>query len=301
MASTQGGFPMKKLLVLVVAAPVLLLAPAFAATKTVDITSKGFSPNKVTIAFGDTVTWANKDTVPHQVVADQSKFTSSPMIAPGQSYSYTFTRSGVYTYHDGVNARRKGTVTVKTGVSLTAAPKGIIIYGKTTALSGNVSSAAAGETVTVNVQECGKTGFTKVGTATSVAAGAWTFAAKPTINTIYQADWKNTKTAQLTLKVVPAVLLKRIRAGRFSATVTAAQSFVGKNVVLQRFLASRRAWKTVKRVTLRTVKAGTTAPTMITSAGFRASVARRTRLRLLLTQLQAGTCYAPGRSGTVRA
>jgi plastocyanin len=290
---------MKKLLVLAVAAPVLLLAPAFAATKTVDITSKGFSPNKVTIPFGDTVTWTNKDTTPHQVVADQGKFASSPMIAAGQSYSVTFTKSGVFTYHDGVNTRRKGTVTVKAGVSLTAKPL-LVTYAKGTALSGNVSTGVAGEIVTVNAQECGKTGFTKVGTATSVAAGAWTFAVTPTINTIYQAAWKNTKSAQFTVKVAPGVTLKRIRAGRFSATVTAAQSFVGKNVVLQRFVRSRNAWKTVKRVTLRTVKAGT-APTMITSAGFRASVARKTRLRLLLTQTQAGTCYAPGRSATVRA
>lgn len=290
---------MKRFLVIAVAAPLLVLAPAFAATKAVDITSRGFTPNKVTIAFGDSVTWANKDTVAHQVVADQAKFTSSPLIPPGQSYSYMFTKSGVFTYHDGVNARRKGTVTVKDGISLTATPP-TVTYGKATALGGNVSTAASGETVIVNAQECGKTGFTKIATVTSGAGGAWTYAAKPTLNTIYQADWKNTKSAQLTVKVAPGVVLKRIRSGRFSARVTAAQSFVGRFVVLQRFVVSRRVWKTVKRVTLRTVKAGT-APTMISSAGFSARVARRTRLRLLLTQAQAGACYGPARSGTVRA
>jgi hypothetical protein len=100
--------------------------------------------------------------------------------------------------------------------------------------------------------------------------------------------------------VAPSITLKRVRRGRYSASVTAAQSFVGKYVVLQRFVAAKRTWKTVKRVTLRTAKAGT-APTTISSAAFRASVPRRTKLRLLLTQVQAGTCYAPGRSGTVRA
>ena len=38
---------------------------------------------------------------------------------------------------------------------------------------------------------------------------------------------------------------------------------------------------------------------MVSSAGFRARVARRTRLRLLLTQVQAGACYGPARSRTV--
>lgn len=290
---------MKKLLVIAVAVPVLVLTPAFAATKAVDITSRGFSPTKVTIALGDAVTWTNKDTVAHQVVADQAKFTSSPMLQAGQSYSFTFTKSGVFTYHDGVRTNRKGTVTVKPGVSLTATPP-TITYGASTTLGGNVSSAAAGETVIVNAQECGKTGFTKVATVMSTANGAWTYVAKPMINTIYRADWVRAKSAQLSVKVGPGVVLKRIRTGRFSAAVTANQSFVGKYVVLQRFVASRRAWKTVKRVTLRTVKPGT-APSMISSAGFRARVARRTRLRLLLTQAQAGACYGAARSRAVRA
>jgi hypothetical protein len=120
------------------------------------------------------------------------------------------------------------------------------------------------------------------------------------MNTIYRANWKNTKSAQLTEKVAPVVTLKRVRARRFSTSVTAAQSFVGKYVVLQRYARTRRAWKTVKRVTLRKVKPGT-APTMISSAGFGARVARRTPLRALLTQAQAGTCYAAARSRTIKA
>jgi plastocyanin len=290
---------MKKLLVIAAAVPALLLAPAFAATKGVDITSRGFSPNKATIAFGDTVTWTNKDTVQHQVVADQGKFTSSPILLAGQTYSFTFTKPGVFPYHDGANAKHKGTVTVKDGVSLTATPP-TITYGASTTLGGNVSTNLAGETVTVNAQECGKTGFTKIATQTTVASGAWTYVVKPTLNTIYQAGWKNAKSAPLTVKVGPAIGLKRIKIGRFKASVTATQSFVGKYVVLQRYVRTRRAWKSVKHVVLKRVKPGT-APTMISSAGFRARVARRTRLRLLLTQAQAGTCYGPARSRTVRA
>ena len=290
---------MKKLLLIAVALPAFALTPAFAATKAVDITNKGFSPNKVTINLADTVTWTNKDTSQHQVVADQNKFTSSPMLQAGQSYSFTFTKSGAFSYHDGTAVNRKGTVTVRAGVSLTAAPLAIK-YGAATTLGGTVSTGASGESVVVNAQECGKTGFTKLATLTSGANGAWTFLVKPTINTIYEANWKNTKSAQLTEKVAPAVTLKRVRAGRFSTTVTAGQSFVGKYVVLQRYVRIRRAWKTVKRVTLGTVKPGT-APTMISSASFRSRVARRTQLRVLLTQAQAGACYAPGRSGTIRA
>jgi plastocyanin len=290
---------MKKLLVIAVAVPVLVLTPAYAATKAVDITSRGFAPKQVTIPLGDTVMWTNKDTAVHQVVADQAKFTSSPMLLAGQSYSFTFTKSGIFTYHDGANVKRTGKVTVKPGVSLTATPP-TITYGATTTLGGTVSTGATAETVTVNAEECGKTGFTKIATVATVANGAWTYVAKPTLNTTYQADWKATKSAALIVKVGPRVVLKRIRRGRFSAAVTANQSFVGHYVVLQRYVRARRAWKSVKRVVLKTVKPGV-APAMVSSVGFRARVARRTRLRLLLTQVQAGTCYGPARSTTVRA
>jgi plastocyanin len=290
---------MKKLLVIAVAVPILVLTPAYAATKAIDITSRGFAPKQVTIPLGDTVMWTNKDTAVHQVVADQAKFTSSPMLQAGQSYSFTFTKSGIFTYHDGANVKRTGKVTVKPGVSLTATPP-TTTYGATTTLGGTVSTGAAAETVTVNAKECGKTGFTKIATVTTVANGAWTYVAKPTLNTTYQAGWKATKSAELIVKVGPIVRLKRVRRGRFSASLTANESFVGHYLVLQRFVPARRAWKSVKHVVLKTVKPGV-APAMVSSVGFPARVARRTRLRLVLTQVQAGTCYGPARSNAVRA
>jgi plastocyanin len=278
---------------------VFVIGPALSATKPVDITQAGFTPNKVTINFGDTVTWTNKDTANHQVLANQAAFPTSPVLQANQTYSYTFKKSGSFGYRDALNTKHHGTVTVRTGVSLTAAPP-TVRYGQPVALSGLVSSAVAGETVTVDAMECGKTVFTKLATVTSVADGVWSSTATPTMKTVYRASWKNTTSALLTENVAPTLSLKRVRVGRFSASVTAAQSFVGKYVVLQRYVRVRKAWKTVKRVTLRTVKPGT-APTMISSAGFRARVARKTRLRLLLTQAQAGTCYGPARSRTVRA
>jgi plastocyanin len=301
MASKPKGFSTMRILLgtTLAAFAVLAIAPALSATKPVDITQAGFTPSKVTIEFGDVVTWTNKDTANHQVLADQAAFPTSPVLQPNQTYSYTFTKSGTYGYRDALNTKRRGTVVVRPGVSLAAAPP-IVVYGQSAALSGLVSSRGTGETVTVDSMECGKTAFTKVATITSVANGAWSWVTKPTMNTVYRANWRNAKSAQLTEKVTPALTLRRVRVGRFSTRLTAAQSFVGKYVVLQRYVRARRAWKTVKRVTLRTVKPGT-APTIITSAAFGTRVARRTQLRVLLPQAQAGTCYAPARSRTIRA
>jgi plastocyanin len=289
---------MRRLLPVLVALVVLSVPSALAATRTVDITVAGFTPRNTTIDFGDTVTWTNKDTANHQVLADQGAFPTSPVLGANQSYSHTFTKSGNFNYRDAFNTNRRGSITVRAGVTLKAsAPQ--VAYGGSVTLSGVVSNGAAGETVTLDAMECGKTTFARVVSVRSVAQGAWNSAVKPTMNTVYRSSWKNATSAQVAEKVAPAISLKRLRPSRFSATVTAAQSFAGKYVVLQRYVRTRRAWKTVKRVTLRTAKAGT-APTLITSAGFRARGTRGFRLRLLLTQPQAGACYAPARSSAIR-
>jgi plastocyanin len=289
---------MKRLPLIFVALAVLSVPSALAATRNVDITQAGFTPDRITIAFGDTVTWTNRDNANHQVLADQAAFTPSPVLAPNQTYSYTFTKSGNFGYRDALNTRRRGTVIVRPGISMKASPAQVR-YGGTLTLSGTVSSGATGETVNIDAMQCGATTFTRVASARSAAQGAWSAAVKPAMNTSYRSSWKNSTSVPAAAKVGAAVSLKRVRAGRFTASVTAAQSFVGKYVVLQRYARVRKTWRTVKRVTLRTVKAGT-APTQVSSAGFRALGTRGARLRLLLTQPQAGACYTASRSTAVR-
>ena len=62
-----------------------------------------FSPSSLTIKVGQTVTWTNKDAVPHTVTADDSSFNSGP-IAPGASYTHTFTTAGTVMYHCAIHA-----------------------------------------------------------------------------------------------------------------------------------------------------------------------------------------------------
>lgn len=277
----------------------LAIPSALAATKTVDITRAGFTPNKVTIDFGDTVTWTNKDTQSHQVLFDQASWPTSPVLAANQTYSVTFTKSGSFGYRDAFATNRRGTVTVRAGVSIKGVPAQVT-YGKPATLSGSVSSGATGESVSLEAKACGQTAFAKVASATSATGGAWSATASPTMNTTYRAVWKNARSAELNETVAPALKLRRVRRGRFTASLTAAQPFTGKFVVVQRYVRTKKAWKAVKRVTLKTAKPGT-APTVVTSAGFRLRVPRGTRLRITLAQAQAGTCYAASRSGAVRA
>src|ERR1700752_4044220 len=90
----------------------LAVAPAEATTFNVSIAKSGFSPGSLTIAVGDTVVWTNADTSSHQVESKSAGFTS-PLLAPGQTFSFTYKTAGRFAYQDQVVKKNKGTVTVQ--------------------------------------------------------------------------------------------------------------------------------------------------------------------------------------------
>jgi plastocyanin len=85
------------------------------------LTDTAFQPNPVQVSVGSTVTWTNDDSQPHTVVSGQNaqpdgKFASSPnfnpLIAPGQTFSHTFTEAGQYPYYCALHPNMVGTVSV---------------------------------------------------------------------------------------------------------------------------------------------------------------------------------------------
>lgn len=144
---------MRRLLVLLgVVVGLAGASSAGAATTTVQITKSGFTPRILTITVGDTVTWTNKDTVNHQVVADSGAFTS-PVLKAGQSYSYTFTKADGYPYRDKLNEARRGSVNVNGSGDVSIAQTGFqpqtinIAAGQTVKWTNNDSSGASHQVV----------------------------------------------------------------------------------------------------------------------------------------------------------
>src|SRR6476661_10497475 len=74
-------------------------------------------------------------------------------------------------------------------VTLKAAPT-VVAYGGSTTLSGVLSTKKTGQAIDIQAQDCGQTTFKKVATATTTTGGAFSYAAKPTIDTTYQAKNK---------------------------------------------------------------------------------------------------------------
>jgi plastocyanin len=83
-------------LVALVGYPLLAFAGAPAANATVDMENTAFVPANVTVTVGSTVTWVNKDPVPHTATADNGSF--DVVLLPGESGSATFNTAGTFSY-----------------------------------------------------------------------------------------------------------------------------------------------------------------------------------------------------------
>jgi hypothetical protein len=174
----------------------------------------------------------------------------------------------------------------------------VVAYGGSTTLSGALSTKKAGQAIDIQGQDCGQTAFKKVATATTTTGGVFSYAAKPTIDTNYQAKNKGATSPTVSVKVAPVLSLQKLSLGKFKVSVTAAQSFVGKYVVFQRLRNSK--WVTLKKVTLATV-ATTTAPTQVTASTFKIKLPAKLRVRSILPAAQAATCYLPAKSKVIRS
>src|SRR6516225_10010166 len=68
-----------------------------ASGNSVTIMNFAFSPASLTVKTGTKVTWTNNDSITHTVTADQGAFDSGDL-SPGNSFSFTFTKAGTYSY-----------------------------------------------------------------------------------------------------------------------------------------------------------------------------------------------------------
>ena len=96
------------------AAALCLPMAAHAADATVHIDNFSFGPAELTVAPGTTVTWTNRDDIPHTVVGAASPpWAKSPPMDTDGSFRFTFTRPGTYKYFCSLHPHMEGTIIVK--------------------------------------------------------------------------------------------------------------------------------------------------------------------------------------------
>jgi plastocyanin len=290
---------MRRLFLAVAAAAALVFAAPAAtaptATANVNIKRGGFSPASVTINANDAVTWKNTDTIDHQVVANGGSF-ASPILGAGKTYTHTFRNGGTFRYHDGLHPSLRGTVVVKgppPQVTL-ATSAAVVKYGTQVTLSGAVSNKKTGETVTLVQLPAGQTTKQVVATLQTTTNGVFSFAVTPQINTTYQAQWKNASESSVSVQVAPLVKLPfASRSGYFHFYVTAARSFAGHYVILQRFTLAH-TWVDVRQLQL-----GAKSGRIMALKWVRSLVPRgRWSIRIFMPATEVGDGYLETASGT---
>jgi hypothetical protein len=162
-----------------------------------------------------------------------------------------------------------------------------VVYGSSVTLSGKVSNSKAGETVKVLSEPYPATSFSDLGSVTTTGGGHWSDVVKPTIRTSYQARWKSATSPTVAVNVRPLITLTLVQlsTGTLSTKVTAARSFAGKFVLVQRLTSTGVA--TLKKVRL----------DASSSATFRVRLHHgRNRLRVVMPSSQTAPGYIAGMS-----
>ena len=115
-------------------APAESTTPAPDSTTTVEIRNNTFIPPQLNVAPGTTVTWVNRDSVPHTVTADNGLFDSG-QLAPGASYPVVLEGAGTVTYHCKLHPEMRGSIVVgeggqasETGITTTPPNQAVSVY-----------------------------------------------------------------------------------------------------------------------------------------------------------------------------
>jgi plastocyanin len=83
-----------------------------ASTAEVKIDNFSFGPAAITVPVGTTVTWINRDDIPHTVVSTEKVF-KSKVLDTDEKFSYTFTKPGEYPYFCSIHPKMTGKVVVQ--------------------------------------------------------------------------------------------------------------------------------------------------------------------------------------------
>jgi amicyanin len=78
----------------------------------VKIDNFSFGPATLTVTAGATVTWTNRDDIPHTVVSGDKAF-KSKALDTDEKFSFTFAKPGTYSYFCSIHPKMTGKVVVQ--------------------------------------------------------------------------------------------------------------------------------------------------------------------------------------------
>jgi plastocyanin len=80
----------------------------------VTIDNFSFGPAALTVKVGTTVTWTNRDDIPHTVVStDAQKTFKSKVLDTDEKFTFTFSKAGTYPYFCSIHPKMTATIIVQ--------------------------------------------------------------------------------------------------------------------------------------------------------------------------------------------
>jgi plastocyanin len=93
-----------------------------AAPDAITIDNFTFNPGKLTIKAGTTVTWTNKDDIPHGIASSSNTWKRSQALDTDDHFSFTFSTPGTYQYFCYLHPNMVGTIVVEAATGSAAKP-----------------------------------------------------------------------------------------------------------------------------------------------------------------------------------
>jgi hypothetical protein len=174
-------------------------------------------------------------------------------------------------------------------VSISAQPS-IVSATTTVRLFGRLSNGRPGQSIQIEMSECGGYGWRVLTHTETTSLGAWESAAGPTVTTKFRARWHDATSNVATVRTRPDIFLDNHHHQRLLVVVRANDSF--ERAALQR--QSGKRWVRIRSFALGRGPFGS-------AADLHVGLARGTRLRVVLTQAQVGRCYLPASTTTALA
>jgi plastocyanin len=91
---------------------VIVDAQATPETMDVRIDNFSFGPPELTVTAGTTITWTNRDDIPHTVVSPDKVF-KSKVLDTDEKFSFTFDTPGTFPYFCSIHPKMTGKVVVR--------------------------------------------------------------------------------------------------------------------------------------------------------------------------------------------
>jgi plastocyanin len=262
-------------------------APAHAAAeRNVDIPGKRFTPPRLSIVRGDTVTWTNRDFFTHDIASLDGSFRSGRLNS-GATFAHTFATPGSFAYRCTLHPFMAGQVDVA-AFSLNG-PLEPTPAGRPALLHGLAPQGAQ----SVAIEQASADGaFHVIGHAVTRADGSFAYTVVPAAPAVFRAVAGGEASPPLALPVSARLELAvhRSRGGRVTLRATASPDQAGARAALQVYSRERFDWRRIARGRLDTTS----------GVSFKLRPRRRLRVRVALVRGVGGYAPAVSRPLTVR-